>query len=184
MLLCRCVSHNIFMLLPVLNMQHKPGKCLTVVTEGNVQKNPPGWPRWRRACPCFHWPTPHILPKGWRPETETHRSVIYYVCSGQFIKNEKNWFKTYSWSLCTVTPPPFIVFPRVLREDAAAHLGVDVEVPVALKVSLLALCIVEQEAVFDDEESLYRGRQWKQQWVNPVGLKGTNVVLRTERWDF
>lgn len=41
--------------------------------------------------------------------------------------------------------------------DGAAHLGVDVEVPVALKVSLLALCIVEQEAVFDDEEST--GRQ-------------------------
>ena len=37
---------------------------------------------------------------------------------------------------------------------AAAHLGVDVEVPVGLKVLLLALRIVEQEAVFDDEESL------------------------------
>lgn len=104
--------------------------------------------------------------------------------SRTFCLCKNNWFKTYSWSLCAVTQPPFIVFPRVLREDAAAHLGVDVEVPVALKVSLLALCIVEQEAVFDDEESLYRGRQWKQQWVNPVGLKGTNVVLRTERWDF
>ena len=77
--------------------------------------------------------------------------------------------------MCKVTQPPFFAFSRVLREDEVAHLGVDVEVPVALKVSLLALCIVEQEAVFDDEESLYRGRQWKQQWVNPVGLKGTNV---------
>ncbi len=47
----------------------------------------------------------------------------------------------------------------MFREDASAHLGMDVEVPVGLKVSLLALCIVEQEAVFDDEESLYRGRQ-------------------------
>lgn len=47
----------------------------------------------------------------------------------------------------------------MFREGAAAHLGVDVEVSARLEVPLLALCIVEQEAVFDDEESLYRGRQ-------------------------
>lgn len=37
-----------------------------------------------------------------------------------------------------------------------AHLWMDVEVPVGLKAPLLALCIVEQEAVLDDEESLHR----------------------------
>ncbi len=47
----------------------------------------------------------------------------------------------------------------MFRGGAAAHLWVDVEVPVGLEVPLLALGIVEQEAVFDDEESLYRGRQ-------------------------
>lgn len=48
-------------------------------------------------------------------------------------------------------------FVIVTRDTAAAHLGVNVEVPVGLKVSLLTFCIVEQEAVFDDEESLYQG---------------------------
>lgn len=41
-----------------------------------------------------------------------------------------------------------------LREDAAAHLRVDVEVPVGLKAFLLIFCIVEQEAVFDDKKPL------------------------------
>lgn len=40
-----------------------------------------------------------------------------------------------------------------------AHLGMDVEVPVALEAPLLALCVVEQEAVFDDEESFVPRRQ-------------------------
>lgn len=80
--------------------------------------------------------------------------------------------------LRNTSPTNVLIWLQVFRDDAAAHLGVDVEVAVALEVPPLALCIVEQEAVFDDEESLYRGRQRKQQWVNPAGLKGTDVC----RW--
>lgn len=40
--------------------------------------------------------------------------------------------------------------PQQFWEDP--HLRVDVEVTVALKVPLLALGVVKQEAVFDDEE--------------------------------
>lgn len=39
------------------------------------------------------------------------------------------------------------------RSRGFGHLGVDVEETVALEVPPLALGIVEQEAVFDDEES-------------------------------
>lgn len=39
------------------------------------------------------------------------------------------------------------------RSEGFVHLGVDVEETVALKVPPLVLGIVEQEAVFDDEES-------------------------------
>lgn len=65
--------------------------------------------------------------------------------------------------LRNTSPTNVLIWLQVFRDDAAAHLGVDVEVAVALEVPPLALCIVEQEAVFDDEESLYRGRQRKQQ---------------------
>lgn len=43
------------------------------------------------------------------------------------------------------------------RSRGFVHLGVDVEETVALKVPPLALGIVEQEAVLDDEESGARG---------------------------
>lgn len=72
LLICRCMSHNIFMFRFALNIPCKPNTFLS--NRENAQKNLPGWPRWRRACPCFHWPTPHILPEEWRPETETHHT--------------------------------------------------------------------------------------------------------------
>lgn len=70
------------------------------------------------------------------------------------------------------------------RDVTAAHLGMDVEVPVGLEASLLILCVVEQEAVLDDEESLYRGRQRKRPWANPEVLEGTQTCRcsQTENW--
>lgn len=54
---------------------------------------------------------------------------------------------------CHIINITIIIF-MWLREDAAAHLRVDVEVPVGLKAFLLIFCIVEQEAVFDDKKPL------------------------------